>query len=265
MHKAILDQLESLKHILSMLDLSVIQKVKFQRWLTQIGDLTDGRGTLPANPTDLYSLYRHCRLSNSLSILEIGSGWSTTVLAKALFENREFHLKQNFEPTFHPNPYVLFTLDCSRKYLSLAKRRQSVFAPASVHYVKTKAIQTTFNGMICSTFTKFPVGTYDFIYLDGPAPRQVRSTNWFNTNQQSLLPMSADLLQREHFLLPGTIIIVDGRGPNAEFYAHNFKRNWRYKFNSEVDQHIFYLDEKPWGKKSQILLKLRRRWLQENF
>ena len=139
-----------------------------------------------------------------------------------------------------------------------------------VSYIKTSARYSMVRGQVCSLFRNFPHHTSDFIYLDGPACDQVKKSvrgfnGRFGSRENYGLPMSGDLLTIENWLWPGTIIVVDGRGPNAEFYAHNFKRNWRYKFNSEVDQHIFYLDEKPWGKKSQILLKLRRRWLQENF
>ena len=36
--------------------------------------------------------------------------------------------------------------------------------------------------------------------------------------------MSCDILMIENFLMPGTIIVVDGRGANAEFLRKNFKR-----------------------------------------
>ena len=60
--------------------------------------------------------------------------------------------------------------------------------------------------------------------------------------------MSCDILKIEFYLIPGTILLVDGRKANVEFLIKNFK-NWKYKY-LKIDQHLFFLDEKPWGKKN---------------
>ena len=60
--------------------------------------------------------------------------------------------------------------------------------------------------------------------------------------------MSCDILKIEFFLTPGTILVIDGRGANAEFLKKNFLRKWSYKYVKKVDQHIFILNEKPLGK-----------------
>ena len=70
--------------------------------------------------------------------------------------------------------------------------------------------------------------------------------------------MSCDILKIEFYLIPGTILLVDGRKANVEFLIKNFKRNWKYKYLKEIDQHLFFLDEKPWGKKNLQLLKFYR-------
>ena len=51
----------------------------------------------------------------------------------------------------------------------------------------------------------------------------------------------------EHFLLPGTLIVVDGRTANARFLKANLQRNWDYHHSEEYDQHFFELKEKPLG------------------
>ena len=61
------------------------------------------------------------------------------------------------------------------------------------------------------------------------------------------MPMSCDILKIEHFLKPGTIIVVDGRAANSRFIKKNLQRNWKYFYNSINDQHIFFLNEKPLG------------------
>ena len=40
------------------------------------------------------------------------------------------------------------------------------------------------------------------------------------------MPMSCDILKIEHFLKPGTIIVVDGRAANSRFIKKNLQRNW---------------------------------------
>ena len=67
--------------------------------------------------------------------------------------------------------------------------------------------------------------------------------------------MSADLLLMEPFLLPGTLIVVDGRTANARFLQNNFQRNWEYRHHAEADIHTFELIEAPLGKINQRQLE----------
>ena len=61
------------------------------------------------------------------------------------------------------------------------------------------------------------------------------------------MPMSADILKYEFFLIPGTIIVIDGRGANVNFLKKMFKRNWTYKYNNSIDQHYFLLNDDSFG------------------
>ena len=66
--------------------------------------------------------------------------------------------------------------------------------------------------------------------------------------------MASDILKIEYFLIPGTIILVDGRGANVNFLKNNFQRNWKYVRLDKTDQHMFVLIDKPLGNinKNQI-------------
>lgn len=57
--------------------------------------------------------------------------------------------------------------------------------------------------------------------------------------------MAADVLSIEHFLLPGTLIVVDGRTANARLLRANFQRDWLYYYLEDFDQHFFELCERP--------------------
>ena len=67
------------------------------------------------------------------------------------------------------------------------------------------------------------------------------------TNHPDRLPMSADILAREHILLPGTWIVVDGRTANVRFLRSNLQSGWLYFHHEEFDQHYFELAETPLG------------------
>ena len=59
--------------------------------------------------------------------------------------------------------------------------------------------------------------------------------------------MSADILTFEHFLTPGTLLLVDGRTANARFLKANFQRSWEYVHDEVADIHTFELKEPPLG------------------
>jgi len=55
--------------------------------------------------------------------------------------------------------------------------------------------------------------------------------------------MSGDLLLMEPILLPGTLILIDGRTNNARFLQRNFQRNWNMVHDSKGDVTTFELVE----------------------
>ena len=110
----------------------------------------------------------------------------------------------------------------------------------------------SFNGRICTSFKKLPKINPDFIYLDGPDQFNINGNkNGINLNHNDFMPMSSDILKIEHFLKPGTIIVVDGRAANSRFLKTNLQRDWRYGYNQTNDQHIFFLKEQALGKLNQ--------------
>ena len=66
-----------------------------------------------------------------------------------------------------------------------------------------------------------------------------------STNHKDRLPMGADILAVEHFLLTSTLIVTDGRTANALFIKSNLHRNWVYCNDENIDQHYFELLETP--------------------
>lgn len=107
---------------------------------------------------------------------------------------------------------------------------------------------TTFNDRICTLYDQIPNISPDLIYLDGPSQFGVLGkVHGVTTSAIDRLPMAADILTIEHFLLPGCLIVIDGRTANARFLKTNLQRNWRYSYWKEYDQHFFELIEEPLG------------------
>lgn len=214
---------------------------------------------------DLYSLYTKVRNNKIVAIIEFGSGWSTLALAKALDENRlsfSQYVKKNIR---HPNPFTLMTIDCSKEFQALALERiPKDLSDTTIIPVISEARMSILNGQICHLFDSIPPFTADFIYLDGPDCDQVSGNiNGFSVRFGSEeysygLPMAADLILLEPFFWPGTLLVTDGRGGNANFLKNNFKRNWQYHYDKECDQHLFRLLEEPFGRISESLLLLKK-------
>jgi len=67
--------------------------------------------------------------------------------------------------------------------------------------------------------------------------------------------MACNILRMEQFLLPGTLIVVDGRTANTRFLKANFQREWRHEHDVDGDVHYFELAEHPLGKLNRLQLE----------
>jgi len=198
-----------------------------------------------------------------VSIMEYGTGWSTLVLALALEHNKQFFGDFVESNNRHPNPFCLLTVDSSRVFSNISVRRAQEFTKTKIIPVVTKSKLVEIENRFCHVFASVPPFTADFIYVDGPDSSQVKGSirgfhvRFGHRERKYGLPMSADLINLEFFLWPGTTIVVDGRGANSNFLRKSLKRNWHYSYNSDTDQHFFDLIEPGWGKYSQALLALK--------
>jgi hypothetical protein len=211
----------------------------------------------PETP-DLRSLFDLIVSEGVVSVLEFGSGWSTLAIAAALEENKN---RDTVPLDFrHPNPFKLLTVDCSEEYLNYALSRLDFHAlRGMVDYHLTTARMSEHLGVACHFFDSLPPFTADLIYLDGPDASQVLgdlggiSSKFGDGVRDYGLPMSADILRMEFYLWPGTFIVTDGRGANAEFLRRHLSREWSYHYSIPLDQHFFRLDSAPWGRHSRGL------------
>jgi hypothetical protein len=194
---------------------------------------------------DLVRLHYLCTSRKVVTILEFGCGYSTKIFDHALSYN-----KSKFEQYVNKNlrkgdPFLCHSLDNKRKWIRRTRKR---FKLTNVIFHYSKVRMSTFNDRICTYYDQIPDITPDLIYIDGPSQFGIKGKiRGITTSAIDRLPMAADVLAIEHFLLPGTLIVIDGRTANARFLNENLQRNWRYTYESAYDQSFFELIETPLG------------------
>ena len=206
---------------------------------------------------DLYRLYNIISLNKRTSILEFGSGWSSVVIAKALLENKT-KIKNKKNPIYPKFDYHI--LENENFFLRHTKKKIKYFTAKNhnnkISYYYSKCNLINYCGKFATEYKNLPSCNPDFIYLDGPDQYKIKNKiNNFSVASPRFMPMVSDLLLIEYYLTKGTILLIDGRGANAQFLRDNFKRKWIYKYFKEYDQHLFYLNAESFGPKNDLLLK----------
>ena len=188
------------------------------------------------------------------TILEFGIGKSSYVMLDALLKNKDDYSDRVNSELRISTPFQLHSVDNNASWLGNVQQKltkNELFFP----YLCPLSMGT-FNGRICTFYDNLPNVRPDFIYLDGPDQFSAGgSVRGLNCNHPDRMPMAADILALEHFLEPGTLIVVDGRTANARFLKANFQRNWDYEYIEEFDQHFFVMNEPPLGKWNKAALE----------
>jgi len=205
-------------------------------------------------PPDLGDLARLHWLVTSrsvLTVLEFGTGFSTVVFSDALFHNRESLDQQLPSLLRRQEKFEIHSIDNNQFWLDSFRTRffsEAVF-PSNLHLHKCDLDVSHFNGRVCTYYDPLPDLCPDLIYIDGPDQFSSQgSLRGISTRHPDRMPMSGDLLALEHFLQPGTLVVIDGRSANARFLTSNLQRNWSYLYIPEFDQHFLELQEDPLGR-----------------
>ena len=215
-------------------------------------DAVSGKFSTPIPPDvgDLVRIHRLIRQRHAFTVLEFGVGYSTLVIAHALQKNEEEWKALSNAPAIRNRfPFQLFSVDASEKWLSTAESRIPQSLSSRIHLHHSPVHIGTFQGRLCHYYDRLPDVIPDFIYLDGPSPKDVQGEiNGMSFGCDERTVMSGDLLLMEPTMLPGTMILVDGRTNNARFLARNFQRNWRMERDPEADTTTFELIEERLGR-----------------
>ena len=205
----------------------------------------DLKEAFAAELDDLVRLHYLVTSRKVTTVLEFGVGKSSIVFDHALNLNKQQHASFVKDNLRRSNPFQCFSVDNNEEWITVCKNTAKT---SLVNYHYSQCSVSTFNGRVCTFFDDLPNICPDLIYLDGPDQfSSLGDVRGISTNHTDRLPMSADILAIEHFLLPGTLIVVDGRTANARFLKTNLQRDWSYFHHEEFDQHYFELVEKPLG------------------
>lgn len=226
----------------------------------------DNNEAFPVELDDLARLHYLITSRKVTTVLEFGVGKSTKAIGHALDINKKAYARFVKENLRRSNPFELHSVDCMKEWIDAClKTIPAEFEElVNIHYCPLEMGE--FNGRLCTYYDQLPNICPDFIYLDAPdqfsAQGDVRG---LTTAHPDRMPMAADILTIEHFLAPGTLILVDGRTANARFLKCNLQRNWRYHYEEEFDQHYFELFEPPLGRinKKQIEFSLKSSFIED--
>jgi hypothetical protein len=200
----------------------------------------------PIEIDDLIRLHFLATSRKVTTILEFGIGSSTLVFDDALTQNKIRYNEFASQNLRSNNLFECHSIDNNKNWIKHVKNKYKLHN-TFIHYSKCR--MGTFNGRICTYYDVLPNVCPDLIYLDGPDQHNtIGEVRGISTRSPDRLPMAADILAIEHFLLPRTLIVVDGRAGNSRFLKSNLQRNWSYSYIENYDQHFFELDEKTLGR-----------------
>ncbi len=216
----------------------------------------DAKRIRPSYP-DLARLHAVVRQRRVLTILEFGLGYSTVVMADALLKNRSDWDRLSSPPVLrNSTPFELHAVDTSKTWIERTKEMLPSRLGDFVTMHHSGATAGTFQGRVCHYYDRLPAVLPDLIYLDGPDPAavdgDVANVSW---DCPDYVVMSADVARIEPLLLPGALVIVDGRTATSRFLAAHLYRNWKFEPAGPADVTVFELQEAPLGEANRATLQ----------
>lgn len=209
---------------------------------------------IPPDIEDLVRIHRLIRQRKCFTVLEFGTGYSTIVIAHALAANKtDWNNMKDIPEIRNRFMFNLFTVDASEKWIKETEKKIPEKLKCHIHFHFSEVNIGTFNGQICHFYTNLPDVIPDFIYLDGPNPKDVNgSVNGMTFHCDERTVMSGDLLTMEPTFLPGLFILIDGRTNNVRFLLNNFKRKYQFNWDKGNDISTFELIEERLGKYNKL-------------
>lgn len=187
---------------------------------------------ISAKYNDLIRIHKLILKMKPKDILEFGVGWSTIVMLDAIKKLG--------------GTSKLYSIDASKEWIKKTEKLIPEELKQFIIFHQSNVHITTINGQLCSVYDSLPDIVPDFIYLDGPDPKDVKGDiNGLSFKCDKRTVISGDVILMESTLLPNSFILVDGRTNNARFLKRMLLRNWNVNWDAEGDVTTFELDEEP--------------------
>lgn len=171
-------------------------------------NINEEKSYFSADYCDLFNLFQLIIKYNPKSCVEIGSGYSTLIIAKALIINFK---KDKIKPKF-------ISLEQDRKYLEIHKDYLSKNLGKDeyelIEFLFTDLVIEEISGQKVNICSNFPNYQFDFFYED-------------RTDDENY-KIAGDALKIEENMPQNYIICVDGMLETVDFYKKNLKRNYQY-------------------------------------
>ena len=213
---------------------------KYEYTDPNFGVSIDNKIPYPPDIPDLVRLHKLVRTRKSFTILECGLGYSTLIMADALFKNKNDYMKLEEKPNIRCNNlFEIHSVDSEEYWVEVIRKKiNNSENIKDLIYIKYSECEIgKFNDRMCSYYKNMPDIVPDFIYLDGPSASSVKNNiNSLSFQCLDRTIITGDLLLMEPTFVPGLFIIIDGRINNSYFLKNNFQR--KYKYNRDYDNDI---------------------------
>lgn len=209
---------------------------------------------------DLARLHASIRGCMAITVLEFGVGFSTLTMADGLSKNKQDWERIVEKPEIrNSNMFELHSVDTSEKWIDKANSLIPGRLKDIVTLHHSPVYVGTFQDRMCHFYKQIPDIVPDFIYLDGPDPANVEGAlDGLSWHCEDRVVMAGDILRLEPILLPGTLIIVDGRKANARFIGAHLYRSWNILDDEKGDVTVFDLQEASLGEYNRAAMALKQ-------
>lgn len=170
--------------------------------------------------SDLWFLYKVVRNRKPRCILEFGSGCSTVIMAQAVWENQR-------EST-GKNQGVIYSVDANRYWAGVTIETMPEHLNGICQVIYSSLTEVDFFSAPAWRHANLPDVVPDFLYLDGPALTPERR-------------VAVDVLEIENRLVPGFLMVIDGRKENTQFLMKHLKRRYKVTHRRQFRNSTFEL------------------------
>jgi hypothetical protein len=155
------------------------------------------------------------------TILEFGSGCSTVILAKALYDNQI-----NSRRGGH-----LYSVDADARWADSTARSLPGFLRSVCEISYSPLLEIEYEGIPALRHARIPDVVPNFIYLDGPPLTPERQ-------------VACDVADMEDRLPADFFLVIDNRQENTKFFRRHLKLRYKFKPRNWLAQPVFVLEER---------------------